>query len=641
MNSGYDYIELVRKAQLGHKESLDELVELVQGRLYAYIYRIILRSDAAQDIVQESMLEMIRVLGKLERPDRFWPWLREISLNKIRRYYSQSQRDREMPKTKAADLSAADPKKSQAGLTKLVGEDIKQIVLTSIEQLNPQQRMVLAMRCYEQMEYSQIAETMNCSELNVRMLFHRAKKALHKHLSRSGLSGEFLLSALVLFGKMTAPSEAAAAQISITSATLKVGLMAGAAGVIGSKTASVGLKAVAVSVAAAGGLTIGNMAGSALSDKAIPWAEQTINSVREKLAETGKPAPAAESNNKDCWYYYPANANGPVMMRIVEYDRQGQQSRCWVQDERANYCFDRNNYVISINNYRAWNEDLSVWRLPTDKTQMREFLSTVEGGKEAAGYVPCEGNGSLVIVRQNGANASPQVINHHNVSDEEYFQYDWPSGAKIIDNRDVMHKRGWTYFRITGEAGGEKVTGTGRIPFVYAAWGENKPWLKLKIGNKTEIVSSAGGTCVRDVGGWVIASYPAESLFKGLARPWLGLHTIDAVRRDAAEEEMRFETKYAPGEQRRANVVLTERAENNDIVLNYIIDMEKDVIEKITFSVNSGSNVRTGELKFSYLEDVESAGDEFAEPGGKGCKGLQQRGAGTAWLLELAQGRFD
>jgi RNA polymerase sigma-70 factor (ECF subfamily) len=638
MSSDYDYFELVRQAQLGNKKSLDELVGLVQGRVYAYIYRIILRKDASQEIFQESMLEMIRVLGKLERPDRFWPWLLEITLKKIHRYYSQSQRDRVIKSNRPEVInSAVDPEKSQAGLADIVGEDLKQIVLNAVEQLSPQQRMVLAMRCYERMEYSQIAESMNCSELNVRVLFHRAKKALRRQLGRSGLRRKFLLPALILFGKMTAPAEAAA-QISITSATLKVGVMAGAAGIIGNKTAAVTLKAIAVSVTAAGGFTIGNMTSPALTDKAIPWVEQTINAVRQKPAEV--PAPAAVGKNKECWYYYPANTDGPVMMRIVEYDQQGGLYRCWMQDEQANYCFDGKDYVISINNHRVWNDDLSVWRLPADKSQMREFLSTVEGKKELTEYVPFGGNGSLIIVRQNGANISSQVISHNNVPDEEYFRYDWPSGAKIIDNRDAMHKRGWTYFKITGEIEGEKVTGAGRIPFVYSVAGRNKPWLKLKIANKTEIVSSDEGTCIRNAGDRVVAAYTSESLFKGLARPWLGLHTIDTIRRDAAEKEVQFETRYIPGD-RKANVMLTKKLRDRDIVLNYTIDMEKDVIYRITFSVNGDSKVRAGELIFSYLEDIENVGGEFAEPMERGCKGMQQKDTTMTWLMELAQGSFD
>ena len=73
MDDDKDYIELVQQAQLGNRESLDTLAGLVRGRLYAYVYRIVLQEHLAQDIVQESMLEMFKVLGKMKRSDMFWP----------------------------------------------------------------------------------------------------------------------------------------------------------------------------------------------------------------------------------------------------------------------------------------------------------------------------------------------------------------------------------------------------------------------------------------------------------------------------------------------------------------------------------------------------------------------------------------
>ena len=100
MDECKDYIELVRQARLGSRESLNTLAKLVRGRLYAYVYRIVLREHLAQDIVQESMLEMFKVLGKLERADRFWPWLRGIAFNKIRRHYLEEKHRRAVPVSK-------------------------------------------------------------------------------------------------------------------------------------------------------------------------------------------------------------------------------------------------------------------------------------------------------------------------------------------------------------------------------------------------------------------------------------------------------------------------------------------------------------------------------------------------------------
>ena len=93
-NKDQDYVALAEQAKLGDKPSLEKLTELVHPRLYAYVYRIILQKNLAQDIVQEALLEMLKVIENLEKPDRFWPWLRGIAYNKIRLQYARQYRRR-------------------------------------------------------------------------------------------------------------------------------------------------------------------------------------------------------------------------------------------------------------------------------------------------------------------------------------------------------------------------------------------------------------------------------------------------------------------------------------------------------------------------------------------------------------------
>jgi hypothetical protein len=56
--------------------------------------------------------------------------------------------------------------------------------------------------------------------------------------------------------------------------------------------------------------------------------------------------------------------------------------------------------------------------------------------------------------------------------------------------------------------------------------------------------------------------------------------------------------------------------------------MEKDVIESITFSGDTG-----GQLQFDYLQEIDSIGSEFAEPSRKAR--LTERSEGISWLLKL------
>jgi hypothetical protein len=294
------------------------------------------------------------------------------------------------------------------------------------------------------------------------------------------------------------------------------------------------------------------------------------------------------------------------MLRLVKWDSKEKESYCkWWQDGRANYLFEKSRNTIYINNYRMWDSGLAVRRLPTDGVNMRDFLSLVEGGGDEIEYVPGRGDGLLVVARRGGGEKSEQlrIIRHYNVLDEEYFRYKWPPDARVVDKRDEMHKRGWTYFRITGWINGKEAQGRGRIPFVYATSRSNWPWLELKVGS--DIVN--------------------EVSFAGLSRPWMGLHTIDTVRRDAAQKRIWFETTYDK-RTGKAQVILKPK----DAQIVYAIDMEKDVIDKITLSTTNG---REGELIFSYMQEIDDIGSEFGQQVSKAS--MRVNSEGISWLVEL------
>jgi RNA polymerase sigma-70 factor (ECF subfamily) len=587
--SGEDiYIELVKRAQLGDKESLNRLAELAKQRLYAYIYRLTLTHELTQDILQESMLEMFKFLDKLQKAEGFWPWLRKIAANKVRTHYGNKQNRTTVSLTEIDDKSLQ--RDSQEGVADLIRQELKQTILSAMQQLKPRHRHILVLRCYEQMKYSEIGEEMGCSEFGARRLFYRAKKSLAKQLARRGLGRGSLMVALVLFGKMTATSEASAANVAVTAATVKVGVMASLAAMATSKTAVISVTTSAI--VAAG--TVAMLPGTNKNDVGPHVFQSTGFSGVKSQIETSK-------GIGEYWYYYPPGTKGVVMRRVRSANEDTESYSQWLQNDQANY-YKRKN-TIYINNYRMWADDLSVQRLPTDSPDLIEFLSLVEGKTDRMKYIPGYNNGLLVVVNQGQNNNHSQLTLRYDVSDEEYFRYKWPAGARVVDKRDAMHKRGWTYFKITGQISGREVQGRGRIPFVCAASAKHWPWIVLKVGEST--VDQAG--------------------FAGIGRPWMGLHTIDTVRRDAAQKQIWFETRYDK-RNGKAEVVLKPK----DARIVYVIDMEKDVIEKIA---SSTSDERKGELRFSYLQEIEGIDPEFAEPDRQ--PSMIENNEGILWLLEL------
>jgi RNA polymerase sigma factor (sigma-70 family) len=610
-------IELITRAQHGDKQCLDQLAQQVRERLRTYVYRLTQRDDLAQEIVQETLLEMCKVLGKLKKADRFWPWLYGIALNKLRRHYRTEQTQRRLAISSASRSGKL--KDRQDGLEKLVSEELKQIVSTAMKKLRTRHKAVLIMRCYDGMSHSEIAESMGCSEFSTRMLFLRAKRALQKELSRNGFGKSSLLAALILFGKMTAPSKAAAAQISITAATTKVGLLAGIVGLATTKTAI-------ISFTAAGALTAGTIVTTS-----GPWKQ--ANEGPQPPPATSQAIGRFDQNNtkEEYWFYFPQGPAKPMMLR-AKSGTVGDSSYWQIlQNDRANYYFHDDS--VHINNHRMWASDLSVLKVPTDPPKLTDFLCQVESTARTMKHIPVTGKGLLVIAARSEDSDDDKAwaVRNYNVLEEDYFQSDWPATAKIFDNRDAMHKRGWTYFRVTGNINGQNVYGTGRIPFVYATSEKYIPWLKLQVGSLT-IVDTCKEAYLYRSSSDEFGTYSGGSFFKGLARPWVGFHTIDTVRRDAAEQRIRFETMHKPGSGFAQVVLFCE-----DLKLIYNIDLEMDVIDEISFSADQGN---IGNLKFSYLQSIEGTqmSEEFKTPGRPKQKRASKSSPGLLWLVQLVEG---
>jgi RNA polymerase sigma-70 factor (ECF subfamily) len=258
MSDNIDYLELLRNAQLGDTESVNRLAELTKAKVCAYIYRITLDNILAQDLSQETMLEMIKSLKRLKfkHPGQFWDWLFRTALGRIQTYFRQQQHDKKVQmsafdKERLSKLKSSD---YSEGLKNLISNEMSDAIFEAMGKLKFRHRNILVLRCFEQKSYSEIASIMDCREVAAQVLFFRAKRSLKRQLSKHGFGKGFLLSALALFAKATAPAEAAH-ESCVTAGSLKVGLPAAVIGVAGTNLGIIMGIAITTIALAAGPIT--------------------------------------------------------------------------------------------------------------------------------------------------------------------------------------------------------------------------------------------------------------------------------------------------------------------------------------------------------------------------------------------------
>ena len=248
MQETVDYLDLIRRARAGEAGGMERLVEEVQGKVFVYIFRLTLDESVAEDLCQETIMEMVKSLSKLnlEGTRPFWGWVFRTSLGKVQHHYRAEQR---MLSVQASifreHLDQYIREEQNDGLSFVEREELSKTILDAIARLKLAYRNVLVLRCFEQMPYAEIAELLGCKELRVRVLFYRAKYSLRRDLEVRGFTKGLLLTALGLFALMTAPTKAGTATGTVSAALVEVGPIASMVGALGTKAGLAATSAIA------------------------------------------------------------------------------------------------------------------------------------------------------------------------------------------------------------------------------------------------------------------------------------------------------------------------------------------------------------------------------------------------------------
>ncbi len=187
MSDDSRYIQFLVEARSGGQAGMGRLALLVWERLYPFVFRTTLDRDATEDIIQETLLAMLRRIHSLRNSERFWPWIYRIAWSKIQ----DRLRDRRLQSSLKSTLlrrrnAAGEPTEfADNPLDAKICEETLQRVCTAVERLNHRQREILRLRCHEQLPYDEIASLTCTTPEKARVHFHRAKKSLKKCLACS------------------------------------------------------------------------------------------------------------------------------------------------------------------------------------------------------------------------------------------------------------------------------------------------------------------------------------------------------------------------------------------------------------------------------------------------------------------------
>ncbi len=254
-------LALLQRAQQGHKESLCALAEAARCDVLVYLRRLTLDRHVAEDLCQETIVQMLKSLPKLELTSErsFWAWLYKTAFSRLTQHFRNQGNTRLRNHTRAdVGLLSQIPARDHSGPQALMHKELAAAICEAMDAITLRYRNILTLRCFQDLSYSEIAVTTGGTEMQARLLFFRAKRSLRHQLAARGFKKKAqLLPALALFAALTSgESKAGAATILVDAAALKVSAGTVALGMAGSKVGVAVLATAACIVAGAAGVRV-------------------------------------------------------------------------------------------------------------------------------------------------------------------------------------------------------------------------------------------------------------------------------------------------------------------------------------------------------------------------------------------------
>src|SRR3954466_706773 len=178
--------ELMLRVKDGDAASFGLLLEKHRSAVIHFLYRMVQSHAIAEELAQEVFLRVYRSRATYEPTAKFTTWLFRIAthlaLNWLRDGKNEKGQER-LDDDSGVSQTRDVPDRRPTVETALVHEARLDEVRRAIAALPDKQRAAVLMHKYEEMEYSQIAAVLSCSESAVKSLLFRASECLRGRLA--------------------------------------------------------------------------------------------------------------------------------------------------------------------------------------------------------------------------------------------------------------------------------------------------------------------------------------------------------------------------------------------------------------------------------------------------------------------------
>ena len=177
--------QLMGRVRDGDVALLGELFERHHQRLFHFFLRLARSRSAAEDLVQEVFVRMLKYRHTFRAESEFVPWMFTLARNAATDLY------RARPKELQPNADAPEPEAPLAHpIAGIERAEQETRLRRALARLDPAKREILLLARFSELKYDRIAEQFGISEGAVKVRVHRAMKELKAAFLADGAAGE-------------------------------------------------------------------------------------------------------------------------------------------------------------------------------------------------------------------------------------------------------------------------------------------------------------------------------------------------------------------------------------------------------------------------------------------------------------------
>ena len=178
---------LVEQAKAGDRAALSELVNKYSERIYNLALHILRNKEDAEDILQETFLNVIEKLHKFDGRSSFFTWIYRIAINaslmRLRKKKIVFQKLSDDSDFQESIESRVFIDWSQDPSITVYDKEVKIQIDEAVNKLSDIYRSVFVLRDIEGLSIKETSTILNITEENVKIRLRRARQFLREYLS--------------------------------------------------------------------------------------------------------------------------------------------------------------------------------------------------------------------------------------------------------------------------------------------------------------------------------------------------------------------------------------------------------------------------------------------------------------------------